>query len=57
VGTYALVATVVDANYEGTASDNLVIQKATATVTLSGLVQTYDGTEKPVTELQPIRQD
>jgi methyl coenzyme M reductase subunit C-like uncharacterized protein (methanogenesis marker protein 7) len=49
VGTYALVATVVDANYEGTASDNLVIQKATATVTLSGLVQTYDGTEKPVT--------
>ncbi|TVQ87972.1 MAG: hypothetical protein EA393_09760, partial [Bacteroidetes bacterium] len=49
VGTYAVVATVNDTNYEGTASDNLVIQKATATVTLSDLVQTYDGTEKPVT--------
>jgi hypothetical protein len=48
-GTYLVEATVIDANYEGTASDDLVIQKATATVTLSDLVQTYDGTEKPVT--------
>lgn len=49
VGSYAVVATVVDANYVGSASGTLVIDPATATVTLSDLVQSYDGTPKSVT--------
>ncbi len=43
VGNYAVVATVNDANYVGTASGTLAINKATATVTLGGLSQTYTG--------------
>jgi hypothetical protein len=48
-GSYAVVATVADANYTGSASGTLVIGKATATVTLGGLSQTYDGTAKHAT--------
>lgn len=47
-GTYAVVATVTDPNYQGGASNSLVISKATATVTLDNLIQTYDGTPKTV---------
>ncbi len=46
-GSYAVIATVNDSNYEGTATDTLVISKATATVTLGNLGATYDGTAKP----------
>src|SRR5205823_2328922 len=45
-GSYDVTATIDDANYQGSASGTLVIQKATATVTLSDLSQTYDGSVK-----------
>ncbi len=48
-GTYAVVATIDDANYQGSATGTLTIAKAAATVTLSNLVQNYDGTAKTVT--------
>ena len=44
-----MTATIADSNYQGSNSGTLVIAKATATVTLSNLVQTYDGNPKPVT--------
>lgn len=47
-GTYAVVATLSDPNHTGTTSGQLVIGKATATVTLSGLNQNYDGNPKTV---------
>jgi hypothetical protein len=46
--TYAIAATVNDSNYQGSASGYLEIQKAAATVVLSNLTQTYDGSPKPV---------
>ncbi len=48
VGSYTVVSTLQEANYVGTASDTLVITRAAAIVTLSGLTQAYDGTPKPV---------
>jgi DNA/RNA endonuclease G (NUC1) len=48
-GTYAVVSTVVDPNYTGSASGTLAIMQGQATVTLGNLVQAYDGTPKPVT--------
>jgi len=48
VGSYTVVSTVQEGNYVGTASGTLVITRASATVALSGLVQAYDGTPKPV---------
>ncbi|MEO5916422.1 MAG: MBG domain-containing protein [Luteolibacter sp.] len=48
-GTYSIVATVSDTNYQGSASGSLAIGKATAGVTLGGLATTYDGTAKPAT--------
>src|SRR5690606_14284440 len=48
-GTYEVVATVVDDNYEGSASGNLVIAKALAEVTLGSLEATYDGNAKSAT--------
>ncbi|MGV3659534.1 MAG: MBG domain-containing protein [Prosthecobacter sp.] len=48
-GSYAVVATIVDANYGGTTSGTLVVAKAPATLTLNGLDQVYDGTAKAVT--------
>ena len=45
-GTYPVVATVDDANYAGSATSVLTINKAAATVTLGALNQTYDGTPK-----------
>jgi len=47
-GSYAVVATVDDADYTGSAVGTLVIAPANAPVTLSGLVQAYDGTPKSV---------
>jgi fibronectin type 3 domain-containing protein len=47
-GSYAVAVTVDDANYAGSAEGTLVIEKAAATVTLSGLSQTYDGAAKAV---------
>ena len=48
-GSYTVIGTVNNANYQGLATNTLVIGKATATVTLGSLSQTYDGTAKSVT--------
>ena len=48
-GTYAVVGTINDTNYSGSASGTLEISKATATVQISSLSQIYDGSSKPVT--------
>jgi hypothetical protein len=47
-GTYAVVGTVSDDNYTGSASGTMVVEKATATVALSGLSYTYDGNSHAV---------
>ncbi len=46
-GTYTVVAMVNDPTYQGTASATLTITPAPASVVLSNLTQTYDGTPKP----------
>jgi subtilisin family serine protease len=48
-GTYNVVATVTDSNYEGSATSTLTITKASATISLGNLIQTYDGTSRTVT--------
>jgi len=48
-GTYAVVGTISDANYQGSASGTLTIGKAVASVTLGSLTPTYDGTAKSAT--------
>ncbi|HEY0461226.1 MAG TPA: pectinesterase family protein [Pyrinomonadaceae bacterium] len=48
-GAYTVVATVSDADYQGSATGTLTIAKASATVALSNLTQTFDGTPKAVT--------
>src|SRR5579859_7291644 len=47
-GSYIVVGTINSTNYTGAATNTLVIAKGQATVTLSGLNQTYDGTAKTV---------
>jgi hypothetical protein len=42
-GTYTVVGTINDPNYQGTATGTLTIAKATATVALGSLNQTYNG--------------
>ena len=48
-GSYAVTGTVDEANWQGSAADTLVVGKASATVYLGGLSQTYDGTARTVT--------
>jgi hypothetical protein len=48
-GSYTVVATINDANYQGSATGTLVIGQATATISLGSLSQTYDGSAKAVT--------
>ncbi len=48
-GSYTVVGTINDANYQGSATGTLVIGKASGTVTLGSLSQTYDGTAKAAT--------
>ncbi len=45
-GTYAAVATVTDPNYSGSTSNQFIISKAAATITLMDLTQTFDGAPK-----------
>ncbi|MEY4244061.1 MAG: hypothetical protein RLZZ245_1646, partial [Verrucomicrobiota bacterium] len=45
-GSYGVVATINDANYEGAATGTLVIGKAIATITLADLAATYDASSK-----------
>lgn len=47
-GTYTVVATVNDANYQGTATGTLTISRAAAAITLSNLTQIFDGAPKAV---------
>ena len=49
VGTYTVAATVTDANYQGSATGTLTINKTPVTITLSNLTQNFDGSPKPVT--------
>ena len=42
-GSYTVVGTINDVNYDGTATGTMTISKATAVVTLAGLSQTYTG--------------
>ncbi|MBK8821420.1 MAG: right-handed parallel beta-helix repeat-containing protein [Anaerolineales bacterium] len=48
-GLYAVIGTINDLNYAGSASGTLYVAKAAAVITLGGLNQTYDGTPKSVT--------
>jgi gliding motility-associated-like protein len=49
-GTYAVVASLTNANYTAAdATGNLVINKASATISLASLTATYDGTAKSAT--------
>jgi fibronectin type 3 domain-containing protein len=47
-GSYAVVATILDANYVGSATGTLLIEKASATISLAPLAQRYDGTPRIV---------
>ncbi|HVD99842.1 MAG TPA: MBG domain-containing protein [Cytophagaceae bacterium] len=49
IGSYTVNGTINDVNYQGTVSGTLVITQGNATVTLSGLSATYDGSAKAVT--------
>jgi hypothetical protein len=49
VGSYTVIGTINDANYQGSATNTLVISPATGVVTLGSLSQTYDGTAKAAT--------
>ncbi|HEY4354974.1 MAG TPA: MBG domain-containing protein [Acidobacteriaceae bacterium] len=49
VGTYAVTATLTNANYTGTQSGTLTINQATATISLTNTVQTYTGSPLAVT--------
>src|SRR5215218_5831885 len=46
IGTYAVVATVNDPNYQGSATGSLVVDRTPVFVTLSNLSHTYDGSPK-----------
>ncbi len=48
-GSYTVIGTIADANYQGSATNTLVINKGAGMVTLGNLSQTYDGTAKSVT--------
>jgi len=47
-GTYTVVATITDSNYQGSATNTLTVAKATATVTLGNTIQTYNGSTRSV---------
>ncbi|MGD9612780.1 MAG: MBG domain-containing protein, partial [Kiritimatiellia bacterium] len=49
IGSYAVTGTVNEANWQGSATGTLTIGKGTATVTLEGLDQAYDGTSRHAT--------
>ena len=48
-GSYTVIGTVSNPNYQGSATGTLIISKATATVTLGSLNQTYNGTARSAT--------
>ena len=53
-GTYSVLATINDTNYQGSASGSFVIDKKEGGIRMSGLSATYDGTAKTaITETTP----
>ena len=48
-GSYTVIGTINDANYQGSATNTLVIAQASGAITLGSLSQTYNGTAKPAT--------
>ncbi|MGB7748529.1 MAG: MBG domain-containing protein, partial [Verrucomicrobiia bacterium] len=48
-GSYMVIGTINDANYQGSATNTLVISQASGTVTLGNLSQTYTGTAEAAT--------
>lgn len=52
-GSYAVVATVNDPSYQGSASGTLVIAKATASITLGGLAQIYGASQSVTATTNP----
>ena len=48
-GSYTVIGTINDANYQGSATNTLVISQASGSITLGSLSQTYNGTAKPAT--------
>jgi uncharacterized repeat protein (TIGR01451 family) len=50
-GTYSVVATIRDANYEGSVAGTLVVAKAPISVVLDDLDQIYDGAAKSATAI------
>jgi uncharacterized repeat protein (TIGR01451 family) len=48
-GSYTVTATIDDPNYEGSASDTLIIAKANANVSVTGFTGTYDGSSHGAT--------
>ena len=48
-GVYTVVATLVDSNYQGTATATYTIQKCNPTITVSNTTQSYTGSPCPVT--------
>ncbi len=48
-GSYTVIGTINDANYQGSATNTLVIGQASGAITLGSLSQTYTGTAKPAT--------
>src|ERR1039458_8108653 len=48
-GSYTVIGTINDANYQGNATNTLVIAQASGSITLGRLNQTYNGTAKPAT--------
>ncbi|HEX8117472.1 MAG TPA: pectinesterase family protein, partial [Pyrinomonadaceae bacterium] len=49
IGSYTVVATVNDPNYQGSATGTLVVDRTPVSVLLSNLEHTYDGTPKAAT--------
>ena len=48
-GSYTVIGTINDVNYQGSATNTLVIAQASGSVTLGSLSQTYTGSAKPAT--------
>ena len=48
-GSYTVIGTINDANYQGSATNTLVIAQGSAAISLGSLNQTYNGSAKPAT--------
>jgi YVTN family beta-propeller protein len=49
--SYNVAASITDPNYTGSTTGTLIINKATATISISNTTQTYDGTTKSITAI------